>query len=512
MPALPDEHTHVVLFFTDNGAGLGHLTRLLAVARQARGRFRPVFLTMSLGYPLLIDAGMPCEYFPAYSVFGLSKAKWSQHLTVRVGEVIEQFGVEVVVVDHVAPPRSFGHLRKAAENVTFVWSRRGLWKREKNVGAVELSDDFDMVVEPGDVAAPIDMGATTRHRAGVRSVEPIVLVDPRDYLPRDEARAELGLPVEGRVLLLQIGDSSPIRLAQLQAHVRDVMARVSGGETIHIFSPLHPLHRSTANRVRGIHSMPIYPIARYYRAFDAVVSNPGYNSFHEIVLSGLPALFVSRDSNIDDQERRGRFGALSGRAQWLPTLEDDGLACALERMLSPTEVKIAGAVSAQLGSMSGANQFADLLAEVLSGSGPLQPAILGFESMKSGLPPLPDGSSGPFCEASDPLLLIALEHDTAEIVSLVEELRQLTQDGQAVPVIVAARLGASEPLGQAGLAFEGVLDESAWTSLRRDTDYASFVSRRLADMVERYSPQSVVTLERGQPLPDDARRLISSTG
>src|SRR5690606_979413 len=100
-----------VLFFTDNGKGLGHVTRLLATARQARSRFRPVFLTLSLGYETLRSEGIPAECFPAYHQLGLTKAEWVPLLKARLAEVIRDVGARVVVVDHVTPPMSFEQLR-----------------------------------------------------------------------------------------------------------------------------------------------------------------------------------------------------------------------------------------------------------------------------------------------------------------------------------------------------------------------------------------------------------------
>src|SRR5699024_884918 len=62
---------------------------------------------------------------------------------------------------------------------------------------------FDAVLEPGDLAAEHDGGATVgepAHRVG-----PVTLLDTGDQADRAEARAGLGLPPEGPLALVSLG-------------------------------------------------------------------------------------------------------------------------------------------------------------------------------------------------------------------------------------------------------------------------------------------------------------------
>jgi hypothetical protein len=57
------------------------------------------------------------------------------------------------------------------------------------------------------------------------------------------------------------------------------------------------------------------PIAPYYKAFDVLVSAAGYNSFHEILAAGVPAVFVPQeDAGRDQQIQRAQFAADKGLA------------------------------------------------------------------------------------------------------------------------------------------------------------------------------------------------------
>ena len=129
-----------VLFYSDNGLGLGHLTRQAAIASQSRGAFQPLFVTMSAGYTLLRRMGLPAEYFPSYGRLGITKRQWEPLLALRLLETLQLGGTGVVVVDHVSPPMIFHHLRNIAPGVRLVWVRRGLWQPGKNAGSLANSD------------------------------------------------------------------------------------------------------------------------------------------------------------------------------------------------------------------------------------------------------------------------------------------------------------------------------------------------------------------------------------
>ena len=55
-----------------------------------------------------------------------------------------------------------------------------------------------------------------------------------------------------------------------------------------------------------------YPISRYFAAFDGAVAAPGYNAFHELVLFGVPSVFVPIERETDDQAARARHAERIG--------------------------------------------------------------------------------------------------------------------------------------------------------------------------------------------------------
>lgn len=461
-------HRPVVVFYTDNGMGLGHLTRQLAIAQRARGSYQPLFLTMSAAYTLPQSLGVPTEYFPSYGRLGITKAEWEPLVQDRFAEIIEQTAACAVVVDHVSPPRVFAGLRKTFPGTRFIWSRRGLWQKDTNRGALGLSDDFDLIVEPGDLAEIVDVGPTTEERERVIQTSPVVLVDRGDRIDRDEARTALGLPVEGRAFLVNVGDRDSAEVHRMIEHVA-VMVRRWAGPDCHVFAPLHPLHGDN-EQIPGVHMQPVYPVARYFSAFDGVVSSSGYNSFHEIVDSGLPAVFVPhRGARIDDQQRRARFGALCGRAHFADDVFGKEFSEAVRRMTRLFEASVAEEITTILGPMHGAEEFSNMLGELVR-----RPRA--HDENAERLRPV----RAPRSLGRDRLVTL-LDHDEAQLDRVSQ---QVSDDEVGRSVFVIGQLPASTLLARAAV-FETVVDETTWHSIS-PVRYADYVADRIKRIERRF--------------------------
>lgn len=477
----------IVLFYTDNGFGLGHLTRQAAVASRAHGAFSPAFLTMSAGYPLLRQLGFPVEYFPSYDRLKISKQDWEPLMAERVLEAIRLSGARVVVVDHVSPPWIFEALRAETEGVKFVWSRRGLWQPGKNRSSLEISGSFGLIVEPGDLAAPVDQGPTARRRSETIPTAPVVLTDPSEFLDRDEAREQLGVPRSGRALLINLGESDPSAVETSMSHARSIVDRIAD-EPINLFAPLHPLHSGQTREVDNVTMAPVYPVARYLNAFDGAISTAGYNSFHEIMGSGLPAVFVPRGNpRIDDQARRAEFASLSGRGHWAPSIVDSSFPKAVERMLRPGERDIAEKTAAVLGHMRGAFEFADILAEVAAAASSPGRVSDHLDLESSDMATAPNHNS-----LSPARLVIAMDHNDEQLRELAESL----DEGEVATTIVLVRDGDPGPFYRKRIVFESVMTESEWFALGK-RGYSSYLEARITGITRRYKTARLIASSPG---------------
>lgn len=497
----PPEDAPGVLFVTDNGHGLGHLTRMLAVARQAEGRFRPLFLTLSEAYPILKDWGYPVEYVPSYRKMGLARASFQPILAHRLLALLHHVRPRAIVVDHIHPLPVLGQIRGRSSGIEWIWCRRGMWRRGSNVSALAQSESFDTILEPGDVAAAMDVGATTYDRERVVTVPPVVLISPEEQLPRDRAREHLGIPQDGTAVLIQLSDSDAGKLAALIGRVRDVVRKVAGPDTV-LFAPLHILHRGRLPEIEGVIMKRVYPVSRYLMAFDAVVSTAGYNSYHEVVASGVPAVFVARDANsLDDQKRRAEFAALSGRAFYARGVAGDDFVEAVSHALRPGEREIAARVTAELGSCDGAREAADFLASQVRVRRWEPIEVATVESLGIRSVPLPY-RSGEMDPDTDPATVPAVgfiltgsdENRIREQVSRVAE-RHAAEGGAFRPVFL---IDAVDPIifSGTGFIFETVFTREEWESFAPGP-YDEYMKRRVKSFASAYHLARTEDLQSG---------------
>ncbi|WP_203453395.1 glycosyltransferase [Jiangella aurantiaca] len=300
------------LFVSSNGAGMGHLTRLLAYAQRCAPTVEPHFFSLSQAAPVVGRFGHPYEYVPSASATGLEPARWHAYFAARLSATIERIHPAVVVFDGTWPYEGLGLVRKAYPGIGWVWSRRGMWRAGMNREQLAKSTWFDLVIEPGEFAAPADQGVTAQAQA--TRVGPVTLLDRDDLDTRAEARAFLGLDPSVPLALVSLGagniNDTSGDLGAVVAALRDLGVEVCVTQ---------PEIAAGQGRLDDVHVVRDFPLSRRYRAFDLAVSATGYNSFHELLRFGVPTLFVpNRSTALDDQEARSRYAAAQG---WAHTLE-----------------------------------------------------------------------------------------------------------------------------------------------------------------------------------------------
>ncbi|SDT77640.1 glycosyltransferase [Actinoplanes derwentensis] len=360
LSAPPPTPPRPVLLVSDNGVGLGHLSRLMAIGRRLPGDTPVVVATQSHGAMVAHREGFLTEYIPSRSVLGLPRQSWSELLRSRLEHLIDLHRPVVVAVDSV-PHDGIVAATRARPDVTWVWVRRPMWRRDTGAEWIERRSAFDHVLEPGEFAEPADEGATVADRDGVRLVGPITYLDPADLVEPEQARAALELAPGRPAALLQLGAgnindiASPI--ARIARHLRTAGFQVVLAESAIATEPMA--------QPAGTHLVRVYPISRYLRGFDLVVSAAGYNSFHELIAFGIPAVFVpNRETALDDQVCRARFAAAAGAALIVEDPDGEDLDRVLSRAVRQDVRDALSRRCAEVARRNGAGDAADWLADL----------------------------------------------------------------------------------------------------------------------------------------------------
>lgn len=349
----------LVLLMSSNGAGMGHLTRLLAFGVRLGAGVGRYVVSMSQAVPVVAQYGYRYEYLPSAGALGMAASSWQPLFEERLVETIGRVRPDVVVFDGTHPYAGIDVARSAHPGARWVWSRRGMWKAGLNADQLEKARWFDAVIEPGDLAAAYDRGASAT--APARRVGPVTLCDPAETVPREEARAALGLPADGPIGLVSLGAGN------INDTSGDVGAAAAGLRAAGCGVAVTQVEIASASSTGGVHAVRAYPLARYYSAFDVVIAAAGYNSFHELLRGGVPSLFVpNRSTALDDQEARAAFAADRGWALTLPHLTAATVEDAVGTLLADGRAMAARAVAADPG--NGAGDAAALLRELAGAS------------------------------------------------------------------------------------------------------------------------------------------------
>lgn len=293
-----------VLFVTSNGAGLGHISRLLAIAGSLSNRRSFEFLTMSTAYRQLAGKGIEINYFPSSDASGESPETWNPVFRAYFRRLVEKARPRTIVFDGTWVYVGITEVSRAF-GIPLVWVQRGLWKTEVDEASTQRHAALsvaDHVIIPGDYAGreQVELG-----RGLIADyVEPIVMTRRESLLTRDEACKALGLDPSVKYMLLNLGGGSlgdPTSVAN--AVVRILAETAPGIVPVQVVSPLaaESADDSMVKRVKA------YPVMPYCHAFEFTVSAAGYNAVQEAISLAQPTLLVPNTATkTDDQRRRAR--------------------------------------------------------------------------------------------------------------------------------------------------------------------------------------------------------------
>ena len=354
--------TRRLLFISSNGVGMGHLTRLLAIARRCPDDVQPVFATLSQGMPVVTGMGYLAEYLPDHRYLDCDISTWNRFLRRELDEMIRFYDARVVLFDCNCPYQ--GLIDAAGDNPDrwCVWCRRGMWRRGAGEEFIRRERHFQAVLEPRDLAGALDQGLTVGHRQRTRLVDPIRLLDDHELVPREVARRELGLDLDRPAILLLLGSENNFDFRMLRRLiVRHLRSR--GGLQIAVGEWM--ISNRRADLPEDVTIVRGFPFARWLHAFDGAVSAVGYNSFHELIYAGVPAVFVPNENpKQDDQLARALYAERHGLGYCLRTSEIYRVADVLDGLLDPDERAAIRSRCAALGGANGAQEAARMVAEL----------------------------------------------------------------------------------------------------------------------------------------------------
>lgn len=330
LPFDPESDLPRVLFVTSNGAGMGHLTRCLAVARSGEEKFQAHFVSLSSSAEIVRTFGFEVLKFKSQKASLQDTEAWNDNFATFFDGVCRVNRPHAIVFDGTWIYRGV-HESSKRHGASLVWLRRGLWKDTSDVTQLKAAHHLvDHVLVPMDVADGADAGPVSG-LAGAIVPAPTV-TKSSELLDRDAALAELGLDTKTRYVLVQLGAGAINDVADWREQAISRLLALS--PSYDVVLGLSPLSNEYVDDRPGVHVLRKYPLARYLAAFDFQVIAAGYNSIHESIRFCTPAVVVPNLQTItDNQSLRAAEYERLGFGLAANTLDE--LANAIETMSTP---------------------------------------------------------------------------------------------------------------------------------------------------------------------------------
>ena len=327
-----------VMFFPTNGVGFGHFTRMYALAKRFK-KYSPsteiVFFTTMPTLHLLYNEGFVTYHIAGRKKFDdLSASGWNALVEEHLSLAFNQHRPSTFIYDGAFPYRGMLNAIREQPQTRKIWMRRGTFKKGSRI-PVDSIAHFDTIIHPED-SVPL---AQNEIDHGVDSITcaPIVLLDEEDLLPRDVARRRLNLPVEGRVVYVQLGAG---RINDIDSEVRLTVEALLKHEGITVVVGESMLGERIELSMDRVVLLRDYPNSMYFRAFDATVQAGGYNSFHETRRFGLPALFYpNMNTGMDDQLARCKVAEDEGWGTVVAQRNGQSITNGIDVLLKMTPLK-----------------------------------------------------------------------------------------------------------------------------------------------------------------------------
>lgn len=367
-----------VLNYAINGIGIGHVTRVKAVARWLK-RLAPMsgveiesFYITSSDVDRIIGDNQPIFKVPSPSVLRMNPGyQMSLRQAARdcVWSIMERTRPDLLIVDTV-PAGSFDELlpRLGFEAMSLCRKKLFIYRPSRLTELSRLKFEamlpkYDLILIPEMETSDVLIPDGVRERT--ECCGPIISCDREDMLDRKSALEALKLTEYGLHVYVSVGggghrnaEARLLKTCEILERVKDVQVIVGAG-------PLYQGRRGVSHNSVWLNSLDI---ASNLAAVDVAVSAAGYNSFNELMLAGVPTIFLPLDAAIDDQWKRAKRAEDVGAGVVLSDPEDPKLVDTIELWRGRAEHSIAAAAAKQLVPENCARKVAERAISLCNGS------------------------------------------------------------------------------------------------------------------------------------------------
>lgn len=316
-----------ILFYAINGTGLGHLNRMLVLARTARellqcqglaADFR--ILTTSEADHLAWD--FPTYKLPSKTVVGESEAHsrdFAAQAKLLIGNLTAGFRPDILVMDTLPQGsyQEFLFIKDYAKATVFVDRHKDLRVRRGATHAATLAL-YDLILAPDDPERQAEYpipGNMEERRIFTGAIHGF---DPQRAMTRAQVRSYFGVEADQLLVYVSAGGGGD---SQAIAQMETLVARTAADPKRFVLAGYGPLYRGPRCYGRNIVALTEADAWRFFPGLDFALCSAGYNSWQELLAAQVPAAFFAQNKGMDRQDLRIEQGLQGGWHLALPSIQ-----------------------------------------------------------------------------------------------------------------------------------------------------------------------------------------------
>ncbi|MCA0172794.1 glycosyltransferase [Bacillus sp. RAR_GA_16] len=353
---------NAILFVPTNGAGLGHLTRLLAIARRVK-RIDPskkiIFHTTSSAMHLILQEGFLGYHLPSKMLFPkeMSAKQWNAMLRDHLETVIGIHQPETIVFDGAFPYAGLVASMRKKDGLRKIWVKRGQHKEGKAELVESKEAEFDEVYVPGEAG-----GENSMRKEGIKTFcEPVLYLDREELKDRESVRRQWNIPEGMKMVYVQLGAG---KINDIHSTISILLNELLKRDDVFVVIGESIIGNRMDLKMERVLTLRDYPNSIYFNAFDLIVTATGYNTFHEVMYFGVPSILIpNENTKTDDQVARAMIAGNAGAAI---VLRDPGAADfekAIQEALDEENNQTMRKSALSLVKENGAQQMAEMIVQ-----------------------------------------------------------------------------------------------------------------------------------------------------
>lgn len=326
-----------IVFYAMNGKGAGHVVRVTTIAQAVRAQWhgseplQMCVLTTAEATDMLVEAQIPFFKFPsrvAIENTGLSSNDYIKLGADLISEALRFFQPDLLVVDTL-PGGLFGELLPGAqEGASKYCRRRALIARPVRQSILDDPEYLDALAHYDQIIVPEEekdcafaLPETVRDR--VTFSGPVFSTAAGECINRAAVRERFGIADGTLTVLVSVGGGGHPDNERILRFALETLTSEAGVHAIVMAGPLYQGQvfdgPKNVTWLKGERTVRVLP------GIDMAVSTAGYNSFNELMFNGIPTVFVTVPTRLDDQPARAERAVAAGAAHALTALDGETL-------------------------------------------------------------------------------------------------------------------------------------------------------------------------------------------